>query len=467
MEFETHHSGEHPKSAGGTRRDFLRATAVGAGLMMTGQAMAQDAPAPAPEMAPAPHNDDGINVALIGSGGQGMVLLDSLARIKGVRITAFCDIWDYSLKRGVSISRKYGHVPTGYTDYRDLLDHEKDVQAVFIATPDFMHAEHAIACMNAGLHVYCEPPLAHSLRDAKRMIAEARSTGRIFQVGLQRRSNPRYLHAIQTLIRGRSVLGRITHGSAQWNRNAGPDLGWPKKYEIPEEVLKRYGYDTMHRFRNWRWYRKFGGGPLVSLGSLQIDVLNWAFGALPHTVYATGGIEIDSKCECWDNALCTLEYDTPAGPVRASYEVMSTNSYGRFHELIHGRYGSLVISEHPDLGDHFVHEIDQRVDMPWEKLVQEGLLGGETRKFLGVTRNAIINTTDSKLPYVNCFPLPVEFHGPQHQPHVDNFLDAVRAGAKLNGSPEESYRVSVILDAIDRSIRKRKPVGLKPSDFQV
>ncbi|MFQ5629998.1 MAG: DinB family protein, partial [bacterium] len=134
------------------RRQFVQsATAAGAGLVL--------APAILRESVYGQSND--LNVAIIGVGAQGQVLLSSCLKIPNLRFKAVCDIWEaYNLRRAHRLLKKYRHDPTPYEDYRDLLASEKDLDAVIIATPDFWHARHAIACLNAGLNVYLEKEMS-------------------------------------------------------------------------------------------------------------------------------------------------------------------------------------------------------------------------------------------------------------------------------------------------------------------
>jgi predicted dehydrogenase len=92
----------------------------------------------------------------------------------------------------------------GYEDYREMLDKEKELDAVIIATPDFWHAPHTVDCLEAGKHVYCEKEMSNTLEGARRMVAAARETGKLLQIGHQRRSNPRYLHCYEKLLARRS-----------------------------------------------------------------------------------------------------------------------------------------------------------------------------------------------------------------------------------------------------------------------
>jgi len=63
----------------------------------------------------------------------------------------------------------------------------------------------------------------------------------------------------------------------------------PERYAIPEARLTQYGFKDMHQFRNWRWYKGLGGGPIVDLGSHQIDIYTWFLGVNPSHVMASGG----------------------------------------------------------------------------------------------------------------------------------------------------------------------------------
>lgn len=83
--------------------------------------------------------------------------------------------------------------------------------------------------MEKGLHVYCEKEMANNLEDAKAIVLGQRKTGKIVQIGHQRRSNPRYQHAVKNLMHDGKLLGNIQHAYAQWNRSKSDDLGWPKK----------------------------------------------------------------------------------------------------------------------------------------------------------------------------------------------------------------------------------------------
>ena len=142
------------------RRDVLKGLSTVPALGLFGYAWAKQreyqqaklAEATAPPVAP--KDLQVINVALLGAGAQGQVLTDAMLRIPGLRFRAVCDIWaEYNQKRVVNSLRKFKHEVNVYEDYREMLDKEKELDAVVIATPDFWHSQHAIDCLKAGKHV--------------------------------------------------------------------------------------------------------------------------------------------------------------------------------------------------------------------------------------------------------------------------------------------------------------------------
>jgi predicted homoserine dehydrogenase-like protein len=118
------------------RRDFIGATAVaGAGMLLNGCKSESGE-----EKAQKKSSLNNINIALIGYGEEGKVLLESILNIEGVRLVALCDIWDYHLNEGSRYLAKSGNPVNAYADFEDMLAKEKDLQAVIVATPDFCHA---------------------------------------------------------------------------------------------------------------------------------------------------------------------------------------------------------------------------------------------------------------------------------------------------------------------------------------
>lgn len=504
-----------------TRRGFLRgATAAGAGLVWAGRA--------ATPVGTSGGQD--LNLALIGGGSQGRVLLLDCLRLPGVRFRAICDIWDYHRRYASKILQAYNQEAEVYTDYRDMLASESDLDAVIIATPDWVHAEQTIACLEAGLHVYCEKEMSNSLDEAGRMVRAARETGKLLQIGHQRRSNPRYLHA-EHMIYEEEMLGRITHARGQWHRARRQPRLWPKTEPLDPAKLKEYGYDTMERFRNWRWYRKFSGGPMADLGSHQIDIFNWWLRAAPRAVQAMGGTGYYPDWEWWDSVIALYEYDTPQGVVKASYDVLNTTSFGGYYEVFMGDQGTLQISEDAKVGHIFREAIAEKrtwedeaskvekmgrkaltlsigkswrwkllFEVKWStvfgdsktpavtptlrsvcskkgaSLSEEAALKEKTPEGWvvqdGETRYLIKKEGGALKFHREVMAGPGEAIGgqqkkPPHTYHLENFFNAVRGEAELTCPAELAYETAVTVLRANEAVEAGKRLTFSPGDFQV
>lgn len=430
-----------------SRRGFLKT-----GLSAGGMVLA------APSIIKAQTPSDTLNVALIGVGSQGRVLLDSLLNIEGLNFQAVCDIWDLSRRYGVNRLKKAGFDPTGYEDIEDLLAKETGLDAVIIATPDFWHAPHTNMCLKAGINVYCEKMMAHTVEAARSMVVAQRESGKLLQIGHQRRSNPRYQHALNNIINKAQIPGQITNINGQWNRAVSEDLGFPKRYEIPAETLKRYGFKDMHQFRNWRWFRDLSGGPISDLGAHQIDIFNWFLGTGPKSVMASGGSDYYSTREWYDNVMAIFEYDTAQGPVRAFYQVLTaTSAGGGYFEQFMGDEGSVKISENPKLTK--VYREDRAPS--WDKWIDlKYLLKNEAPP---PAENTTVDVRETA-PLV-AFDLPVVLNKPLHQPHLENFFGAVRGENELNCDGAHAFESEAPIFKVNPAVAARSTIEMKPEDF--
>jgi predicted dehydrogenase len=417
--------------------------------------------------AAASKNVSEVNVALLGAGAQGQVLLDAMLRIPGLRFRAVCDVWtEYNQKRVVNTLKKFKFEVNGYEDYREMLDKEKDLDAVVVATPDFWHAPHTVDCLKAGKHVYCEKEMSNTLEGARSMVLAARETGKLLQIGHQRRSHPRYLHCYEKLLGEAKILGRIVTVNGQWNRAVSLDLGWPERYTIPSDRLKQYGFNSMEQFRNWRWYKGLGGGPIVDLGSHQIDIYNWFLGTPPAHVMASGGLDYyDAKTHEWyDTVMAIYEYETAAGPVRAYYQTQTTNGSQGYFENFMGDQGTLVISESEANYPGFVYR-DPNAPA-WDQWVQKGYVSTpDIQEVEEKDEEAVLDVRESASPDLHR--VPVVLRDPYHQPHLQNFFDAVRGEAKLNCPAEVGYESAVTVLKVNEAIDAKQRVSFKPEDFRV
>ena len=418
-----------------------------------------------------------LNVALIGCGEQGRVLLNAALKIPDLRFRAVCDIWNYNRTYGERLLKKFGHDVLPFEDYREMLAAVPDVDAVLVATPDFMHAEHTNACLRAGHHVYCEKLMANTVENARSMVLTARETGKLLQIGHHRRSNPRYRHAREKLLGEARLLGRITNLNGQWNRAVSEDLGWPERYAMPEATLHKYGYANMHEFRNWRWFKRYAGGPISDLGAHQIDVFNWFLGANPRSVLAGGGVDFYTTHEWYDNVMTIYEFPTPAGLVRAFYQVLTTTSAGGgYFEYFMGTEGALKMSENPK----YTKLYREAAAPEWEAWVRRGFISKpgegeegavplkpwekERPKFsLAPPRASVVDVRETAA--LSAWDIPVTLDKAIHQPHLENFFDAIRHRVPLNCPAESGFASAVTVLKVNEAVAAQKMLSFDPKDF--
>ena len=438
------------------RRDFISATAVaGAGMLLNGCKSESGEEKAAQKKS----SLNTINVALIGYGEEGKVLLDPLLNIEGVRMVALCDIWDFHRNEGARYLEKIGNPVNAYENYEDLLAKEKDLQAVVIATPDFWHAPMTNTCLKAGLHVYCEKMMSNTIDGARSMVATMRETGKLLQIGHQRRSNPRYLFTLNRLLHEAQFCGRLTAAQGQWNRAVKEDFGWPKKYEMPSSMLAKYGYKDMHQFRNWRWFKGLGGGPLSDLGAHQIDIFNWWLGT-PKSVMASGGLDYYKNHDWYDNVMVIYEYPMAEGMLRAFYQVQTTTSAGGgYFEMFMGDDGTIKMSEDPSICA--IWREARATEVSWDDMVARGYVSpkptsGEEAAKVDVRETAQLAE----------YEIPVFFNKPVHQPHLENFFNAMRGTAKLNCPADEAFTSEYVIHKANDAIAAQTRLAITPEEVK-
>lgn len=442
-----------------SRRSFLAKSvaSAGAGLVLG---------APSILRAAESGSQDKIHVALVGMGKQGRVLFEAMSNIPGLHFQAVCDIWDYNLKGGMAKVRALqGHVPKGYSDIDEMLATEKGLDAVVIATPDFWHSPHTVKCLEAGLNVYCEKMMSNTIDGARAMVHATEKSGKLCQIGHQRRSNPRYLYTLNELIRGKKICGQIVNINGQWNRaiSSSQDIAYNPKLAIQQDVLTRYGFENMHQFMNWRTYLALSGGPISDLGAHQIDIFNWFLGTQPKAVYASGGRSYFTKREHFDNVMAIFDYDTPQGEVRAFYQVLTTTSAGGgYFESFMGSEATIDISERAAYSN-----IYRESSAPsWDDLVDKGYLKRQAAPAAPPSGAAdAIASYESAAP--EAYSLPGDLNKPPHQPHLENFFSAVRGQAKLNCDARHAFESEAPIYWVNPSAHEKRRIELTSEHLSV
>ena len=201
----------------------------------------------------------------------------------------------------------------------------------------------------------------------------------------------------------------------------------------------------------------------MDLGSHQIDIFSWVFGANPKSVVASGGIDFYDHHEWYDNVMTIYEYENDQGVGRAFYQVLTTTKHGGFYESFMGEDGTIVISEVPERGNAAEREAHAP---PWEKWVKMGYLNQVTAPLERTdTKNTILDVRVTQ--EAGKWPLPIELAKPAHQPHLENFFDAIRLGKPLSCPAEKGYETAVAVLTVNDAVELGRKINFSAKDFEV
>ncbi len=220
---------------------------------------------------------DKLNIAGIGIGGKGKVNIRNMVE---QNIVALCDC-DYDYAN--SVFNTYPEAKK-YKDYRVMLERQKDIDAVVIATPDHTHALIAAAAMEMGKHVYLQKPLTHSVWESRYLTELAKRTGVVTQMGNEGHSSDTVYEVAEVVQSG--CLGVIKDVHVWTNRPIWRQ-GMPKpdvKVAVPDTLdwdlfigpAKMRDYNPEYHPWIWRGWWDFGTGALGDMGCHLLDVPNYA-----------------------------------------------------------------------------------------------------------------------------------------------------------------------------------------------
>ena len=283
-----------------TRREFLKTSstaAVGVGLL--------GATIPKSVLGA----NDKIRVGFIGVGNRGTQLLERFMTNKEVEVAALCDVYQpYVTRNASSIPKRY--VDTGrtpklgesfpnkvkqYTDFRKMLE-RKDIDAVCIATPDHWHAIQMIQAVDAGKDVYVEKPLTITLNEGRKMVEAQERTGRVVQVGLNRRGSSIYQKLSKEVQGGK--IGQVVSAQAYRISDMYPNgIGQLKPEDPPKDfdwdmwigprAFRKYQYNIAPYY--FRWWSDYSS-QMGNWGVHYMDTIRWMMGeTAPTSITAHGG----------------------------------------------------------------------------------------------------------------------------------------------------------------------------------
>lgn len=234
-----------------------------------------------------------LNVALIGTAGQGAHALRSL-RASGQNIVALCDVDERALRAAVSANGGHNLQTHLHRDFRRLFDTTPNLDLVVIATPDHGHAPQATYALAHGCHLYIEPPLTRTLAETTTLLRQAQQKRLTITLGNQTTSEPNFIQALALIKAG--IIGTVAEALVWTNRPL-----WPQGTPLPAgndpvpdyldwelwlcgAPMRLYKHHAYHRY-NWRGWCDFGCGTLGDVGAQLLSLPCYALDLpAPHTI---------------------------------------------------------------------------------------------------------------------------------------------------------------------------------------
>jgi predicted dehydrogenase len=330
------------------RRQFLKSgtAALAAGALAAPHAFAAGADAKP------------LRAGLIGCGWYGKNDVFRLIQVAPhVEVVSLCDVDKKMLDEaaGLVAARQSSHKrPRQFGDYRQMLK-EKDLDVCLIGTPDHWHALPMIAACEAGADVYCQKPISTDVLEGEAMVAAARKHNRVVQVGMQRRSTPHLIEAIERVIKS-GLLGTVGHADVccYFHMRPGgnpPDAKPPEHldYEMWTGPAPMRPYNAMVHPRSWRGFWEYGNGIVGDMCVHMFDAVRWMLGlGWPSRVSSMGGtyVEREGRANIADTQTATFEFDKPKMTVTWEHRTWGTSPDPAYPWalFIHGDKGTLKAS---------------------------------------------------------------------------------------------------------------------------
>ena len=316
-------------------------------------------------------------------------------------IVAVSDIWNKRRNEGTAMWKtKMNHDIVGCRNNEEMYN-KKLVDAVFVSTADFQHALHATEAVNAGCDVYCEKPFAETMADARLALKTIKASGKIVQIGSQRRSGTNYMQAAEFIQSGK--FGPIKMVELTWNVNQ------PGRWRRPALVAQLKEEDTdwkrfllnrpadtydPRKYLEYRLFWPYSSGLPGQWMSHQIDTVHWFSGLKhPRSAVANGGIYMwkDGR-KNWDTITAVFDYgpaDDPTTGFQVSFASRMDNGDEHPAEIYYSNGGELnlitnKVSPNGGLTKHFADEMGMQPNLlpemsldQSEKVVASANTGGD------------------------------------------------------------------------------------------
>lgn len=408
-----------------TRREFIQKTALGAaGLILGAKSYSRVMGA-----------NDRIRVGIVGYSDRFRGSLSpaflSLAKELNFEFTAVSDLWSKRREEADAFYKAKG-INLRLARNNEELYSENDTDAVFISTADFQHALHCAEAVEAGRDAYVEKPFAETMADARVALKAVQKTGKIVQIGSQRRSAANYIAANEYINSGK--FGKIVMVEMTWNVNQPGRWRRPNVVPLLKEAdtdWKRYqmnrpaaAFDP-RKYLEFRLFWPYSSGIPGQWMAHQIDTVHWFTKlAHPRSVAANGGIYLwkDGRTN-FDTMTAVFDYGDPADPnsgFQVVYSSRFTNGAGGTKELYYSNGGMM--------------------NLDTNKVTPEGGLSAREAQAMGMQANLL---EPFELPALTVETGANTGGDPMTTAHVRNWMECVRSRKKPNADVVAGYNHSI------------------------
>jgi len=387
-------------------------------------------------------SNERVKLAAVGVNSRGLALARNFARQTGSEVTYVCDVDDRVIDKGLrNVEKIQKYRPQAGKDFRKVLE-DKQLDGIIVATPDHWHAAAALFACKAGKHVYLEKPFSCTPAEGELLMQAANKYKEsVIQVGSQKRSWPNILRAIDEIRNG--AIGRPYFGKA-WYANKRKSIGYGKETKVPAyldydlwqgPVPRRPYRDNLIHY-NWHWFWHYGKGELPANGVHTLDLLRWGLGVdYPTSVVASGGrYAYKDDQETPDTMSVSFEFGGKAG---ICWEGRSCNAHpvsgSQVGVEFYGESGAMFI----DGNAYTIFDQDQKV-------VKD------------VKDDTVINPLDLMDPSEKLDAI-----------HIDNFLEAIRKGVKVNSDVIESHKSTLLCQLGNIAFQRGEKLSTDPANGRI
>jgi predicted dehydrogenase len=410
-----------------------------------------------------------INLALIGSGIQGIYDTTSALKVDGVKLVAACDLYNGRLDRAKEL---WGKDISVTRDYRDILN-RSDVDAVIIATPDHWHKKITIEAMKSGKAVYCEKPMVQNFTEGHEIIKVQKQTGLVCQIGSQGMSSLGNEKAKQLYEEG--AIGEMIMLD-MFNDRYSAEGAW--QYPIPPDAnpdtvdfdtflgqAPKVPYDPVKFFR-WRNYKDYGTGVAGDLFVHAFSTLNYILSSNgPTRAESTGGLRYWKDGRDVPDVMLTF-YDYPETKTHAAFNasfrvnfIAGSGGGGGFRLV--GTEGAMLVDSNS------VKLTRSKLDMvpgaysliAYTEETQKKIKAGYASKNLE-SRKSALNIGETN------YEAPSDYKG-SHYDHFYNFFQGIRGKNKITEDPTFGLRAAGAALLANESYYNGMPVNWDPESMKL